>query len=79
MGAKAENFSFLKKLLENIKQMKDAQHPENTLTNEVGIVFTLLKVLVTYYGMDDTAKGGLAQFWELFTVIPCAPRHLKRK
>ena len=23
--------------------------------------------------MDDTAKGGLAQFCELFTAIPCAP------
>ena len=28
--------------------------------------------------MDYTTKGGLAQFWELFTMIPCAPRHLKR-
>ena len=27
---------------------------------------------------DDTAKGGLTIFWGLFTVIPCAPNHLKR-
>ena len=24
--------------------------------------------------MDDTAKGGLTQFYELLTVIPCAPK-----
>ena len=28
--------------------------------------------------IDDTAKGGLTQFWELFTAIPCALKHLKR-
>ena len=28
--------------------------------------------------VDDTAKGGLTQFWELFTVIPCAPKDFKR-
>ena len=28
--------------------------------------------------IDDTDKGGLAQFWELFPMIPCAPKHLKR-
>ena len=28
------------------------------------------------WGIDDTIKGGLTIFWELFTVIPCAPRHL---
>ena len=27
--------------------------------------------------IDNTAKGGLTIFWELFTVIPCAPKHLK--
>ena len=27
--------------------------------------------------IDDTAKGGLTQFWELFTVIPWAPKDLK--
>ena len=29
--------------------------------------------------IDDSAKGGLTIFWELFTVIPCAPKYLKRK
>ena len=29
-------------------------------------------------GIDDTAKGGLSQFQELFTVIPCAPKDFKR-
>ena len=28
--------------------------------------------------IDDSAKGGLTQFWELITVIPCAPKYLKR-
>ena len=28
--------------------------------------------------MDDTGKGGLTLFQELFTVIPCAPKDLKR-
>ena len=27
---------------------------------------------------DDSAKGGLTQFWELFTMILCAPKYLKR-
>ena len=28
--------------------------------------------------MDDTAKGGLTQFLDLLTVIPCAPKYFKR-
>ena len=24
--------------------------------------------------IDDSAKGGLTQFWELFTMIPCAQK-----
>ena len=28
--------------------------------------------------IDDSAKGGLIQFWELFTMIPCVPKYLKR-
>ena len=35
MGLKAENYSFLKKLLENIKQTKDNQEPDNNVVNEV--------------------------------------------
>ena len=27
--------------------------------------------------IDDSAKGGLTQFWELFTMIPYAPKYLK--
>ena len=26
--------------------------------------------------IDDSAKGGLTQFGELFTMIPCAPKYL---
>lgn len=32
---KADNFSFLKKLIENIKQTKDAQAPEDDEANHV--------------------------------------------
>ena len=28
--------------------------------------------------IDDSAKGGLTQFGELFTVIPCAHKDFKR-
>ena len=28
--------------------------------------------------IDGSAKGGLTQFWELFTMIPCTPKYLKR-
>ena len=28
--------------------------------------------------MDDSAKRGLTQFWELFTIIPWATKYLKR-
>ena len=28
--------------------------------------------------IDDSAKGGLTQFRELFTVIPCARKDFKR-
>ena len=28
--------------------------------------------------IDNTAKGGMTLFWELFTVIPCAPKDFKR-
>ena len=31
-----------------------------------------------YFSINDAAKGGLAQYWDLLTVIPCAPRHLER-
>ena len=28
--------------------------------------------------IDDSAEGGLTQFWELFTAIPCLPKDSKR-
>ena len=39
---------------------------------------TLAEDRVNILAIDDTAKGGLTQFWELFTVIPCAPKDFKR-
>ena len=35
LGTKAENSSFLRKLTENIKQVKDAQDPDDDAANEV--------------------------------------------
>ena len=29
--------------------------------------------------MDDNAKGGLTQFWDLLTVTLCAPKDFKRQ
>ena len=29
--------------------------------------------------MDNTAKGGLTQFQELFAVIPCTPKDFKHQ
>ena len=47
--------------------------------------FTINKVCAKIFkGMnievkiDDSAKGGLTQFCELFTMIPCVPKYLKR-
>ena len=28
--------------------------------------------------VDDSAKGGLTQLWELFTMIHCGPKYVKR-
>ena len=30
-----------------------------------------------YVATDDNAKGGLTQYWERLTVIPCAPKDFK--
>ena len=35
-------------------------------------------VLPSATRMDDIAKVDLIQFWELLTVIPCAPKDFKR-
>ena len=38
----------------------------------------IYSVMMVYSStMEDTDKGGLTQFLELFTVIPCAPKDLK--
>ena len=40
----------------------------------------MLQIQPAYTGhIDDSAKGGLTQIWELFTMIPCAPIYLKRQ
>ena len=53
---------------ENIKRRKISRSQQNS---EVRVV-NLLRLI------DDSAKGGLTQFWEHFTMIPCAPKYLKR-
>ena len=37
--------------------------------------FTSKSISSLYFRIDDYAKGGLTQFWELFTMIPCAPKY----
>ena len=34
--------------------------------------------LITHVTMDNSSKAGLTKFWELFTVIPCEPKHIKQ-
>ena len=36
------------------------------------------KILIIHKWTDESAKGGLTQFWERFTMIPCVPKYLKR-
>ena len=52
--------------------------PTNLFLGQVehGTVFPILST--SSRKIDDSAKGGLTQFWELFTMIPCAPKYLKR-
>ena len=53
----------------------------NSCNEEILIIIfsaAWLSVFNTYSTIDDSAKGCLTQFWELFTMIPCAPKHLNR-
>ena len=34
--------------------------------------------MFSFAEIDDFAEGGLTKFWELFTVISCVPRDVKR-
>ena len=46
---------------------------------EVGFVLFAFKLVANLQSLiDDSVKGGLTQFWELFTMIPCAPKYLER-
>ena len=59
---------------------------ENIKTDRVNaVVFNLYQIKRlkfffwdTRYIMDNSVKGGLTQFWELLTVIPCASKDFKR-
>lgn len=44
MGTKAENYSFLKKMLENIKQTKDKEEQDDESTNQVRSLLKLMNV-----------------------------------
>ena len=46
MGAKAENYSFLKKMLENIKQTKDKEQQDDESINEVRSLLKLMKMYI---------------------------------
>lgn len=43
MGTKAENYSFLKKMLENIKQTKDKEGQDDESINQVRSLLKLMK------------------------------------
>ena len=49
---------------------------------ETNLIYKYIKNCQTVTTIDDSAKGGLTQFWELFIMIPsgipCAPKYLKR-
>ena len=47
------------------------------LTVETFHPLTSLSGATFQSAIDDTAKGGLTIFWELFTVIPCTPKDFK--
>ena len=36
-------------------------------------------LILTQLRMEDSAEGGLTQFWEFFTMIPCGLRDFRRK
>ena len=38
----------------------------------------LIRISLACFTIDDSAKGGLFLFWELFTMIPCALKYFKR-
>ena len=52
----------------------------NLKVPEIGNIRTSVGCKPTFDSrlMDDTAKGGLTQFLEVFIVIPCAPKDFKR-
>ena len=45
MGTKAENYSFLKKMLENIKQTKDKEGQDDESINQVRSLVKLMKCI----------------------------------
>lgn len=65
LGAKAENSSFLKKLAENIKQVKDAREPDNESANEVRLLGSWLlgfcvQIKLNYWFINHLIKGPIA-------------------
>ena len=60
-----------------------AQYSTNCATEPMGAVYEEPLYMRTgdtchQHIIDNSAKGGLTQFWELFTMIPCAPKYLER-
>ena len=53
-------------------------HRDHSRLKHLELLFSIVTVdfqtVSVVRSIDDSAKGGLTQFWELFTMIPCAPK-----
>ena len=57
--------------------LKDYRYYETDVAFFELLLEHLLEFFITFFIIDDSAKGGLTQFWE-FTMILCATKYLKR-
>ena len=69
--------SNLQKILKLDREMSMLPHISRQVSFDVRAGNSNLAESLSVKG-DGFAKGGLTQFWELFTMIPCAPKYLKR-
>ena len=71
------SFSDKSEVSVNLLSLHGCTETETTVTKTTSN-YCFLKVFLNEK-IDDSAKGGLTRFWEIFTMIPCAPKYLKRK
>ena len=52
-------------------------HRDHSRLKQLELLFSIVTIdfqtVSLIRSIDDSVKGGLTQFWELFTMIPCAP------